>query len=92
MKEEKLYKKDTADFFDKIKDLCEIPVEIILGTADVVGLYPSIPHTEGLEVLQKCMTIFCIRRYPQKILYYGRLCIKKPFQSFPKSIWNCYWD
>ena len=63
-----MYKKDKADFFDKIKDLGEIPVEAILGAADLVGLYPSIPHTENLDVLQKCMTIFCIRRCPQKIL------------------------
>ena len=53
MKEEKSYIKDRADFLDKLKDLGEIPEGAILVTADVVGLYPSIPHTEGLEVLRK---------------------------------------
>ena len=53
MKEEKSYIKDRADFLDKLKDLGEIPEGAILVTADVAGLYPSIPHTEGLEVLRK---------------------------------------
>ena len=53
MKEGKSYIKDRADFLDKLKDLGEIPEGAILVTADVVGLYPSIPHTEGLEVLRK---------------------------------------
>ena len=53
MKEEKLCKKDTADFLDKVKDLGEIPEGAIAVTADVVRLYPSIPHTESLEVLHK---------------------------------------
>ena len=53
MKEGKSYIKDTADFLDKLKDLGEIRDGAILVTADVVGLYSSIPHTEGLEVLRK---------------------------------------
>ena len=53
MKEGKSYIKDTADFLDKLKDLGQVPEGAILVTADVVGLYPSIPHTEGLEVLCK---------------------------------------
>ena len=31
----------------------EVPERAILGTADAVGLYPSIPHTEGLEFPRK---------------------------------------
>ena len=52
MKEGKSYIKDTADFLDKLKDLGETPEGAILVTAYVVGLYPSIPHTEDLEVKQ----------------------------------------
>ena len=53
MKEGKPYIKYTADFFDKLKSLGEIPERAIPVTANVVGLYPSIPHTEGLGVLRK---------------------------------------
>ena len=53
MKEGKSYIKDRADFLDKLKDLGEITERAILVTADVVGLYPNIPHTKGLKVLGK---------------------------------------
>ena len=43
--------KDTGDFLDKIKHLGRIPENSFLVTADVVGLYPSIPHVAGLEAL-----------------------------------------
>ena len=36
-----------------MKAVNEIPKATILVTADVVGLYPSIPHDGGLEVLRK---------------------------------------
>ena len=47
------YIKDTGDFLEKLKRVEEIPKGTILVTADVVGLYPSIPHDGDLEVLQK---------------------------------------
>ena len=43
--------KDTGDFLGKSKAVGVIPKEKILIPADVVGLYPSIPHDEGLEAL-----------------------------------------
>ena len=64
MKEEKSHIKDTADFLDKLKDLDEITDGAIIGTADVVGLYPSIPHTEGLKVLRKQYGKFLHRKVP----------------------------
>ena len=35
----------------KLKGLGKVPENAILVTADVVGLYPSIPHEDGLEAL-----------------------------------------
>ena len=64
MKEGKSHIKDTADFLDKLKDLDEITDGAIIGTADVVGLYPSIPHTEGLKVLRKQYDKFLHRKVP----------------------------
>ena len=46
------YIKDTGDF-QKIKRLGKIPEGAILVTADVVGLYPNIPHDLGLQSLRK---------------------------------------
>ena len=53
MKQGESYIKDTGDFLKKFKTVEEIPKGAILVTADVIGLYASIPHDGGLEVLQK---------------------------------------
>ena len=47
------YFKDANGFLFKLKNLGKIPENAFLVTADVVGLYPSILHDEGLEVLRK---------------------------------------
>ena len=52
-REVKSYIKDTNDFLKKLRSLPNLPDDIILCTADVVGLYPNIPHDEGLSVLRK---------------------------------------
>ena len=49
------YIKDSGDFIRKIKNLKDIPEGAILVTADVVSLYPSIPHQAGLEALKKAL-------------------------------------
>ena len=45
--------KDTNHFLRKIKSLGQLPEEVILCTIDVAGLYPNIPHEEGLASLRK---------------------------------------
>ena len=57
------YIKDSNDFIKKIKYLKNIPDNAILVTADVVGLYPSIPHKAGLRALKELLD----RRQEKKI-------------------------
>ena len=52
MQEGKSYLRDTDDFLCKIKSLGPLPKDAILVTADVAGLYPSIPHSDGLNALK----------------------------------------
>ena len=52
-KQEESYIRDTADFLGKLKAAGEVPKGTILVTADVVGLYPSILHSEGLDIVKK---------------------------------------
>ena len=52
-REVKSYIKDTNDFLKKLRSLTDLPSDIILCSVDVVGLYPNIPHDEGLSALQK---------------------------------------
>ena len=49
----KSYIVDTNRFLNKIKKLGSLPVGAILCTMDVVGLYPNIPHGEGLASLRR---------------------------------------
>ena len=49
----KLFIKDTNDFLNKVRSLPKLPDNIILCRVDVVGLYPNIPHEEGLSALRK---------------------------------------
>ena len=48
----KSFVKDTNDFLRKISDLPPLSKDVIMCTVDVVGLYPNIPHEDGLEALK----------------------------------------
>ena len=48
----KSYIKDTNDFLKTIRDLPPLEEDTLLCTVDVVGLYPNIPHDEGLAALK----------------------------------------
>ena len=45
--------KDTNYFLKKLKELGSLPKNGILCTIDVVGLYSSLPHKEGLALIRK---------------------------------------
>ena len=47
------YIKDSNDFVKKIKYLKNIPDNALLLIADVVGLYPSVPHKAELKAFKK---------------------------------------
>ena len=47
--------KDTNDFLHKLKDIGTLPQDAILVTIDVVGLYPHIPHNEGLDAIRNVL-------------------------------------
>ena len=51
MRSAESYIRDPRDSFKKLKGLGSVPQNALLVTADVVVLYPSIPHQEGLEAL-----------------------------------------
>ena len=55
MQESWSYIKDSNDFIKKAKSLKNIPQDALLVTADVVGLYPSIPHEAGLKALKEAL-------------------------------------
>ena len=52
----KSYIKNTNHFLRKLKSLRKLPQGAILRTIDV-GLYPNIPHSEGLNSLQRFLKL-----------------------------------
>ena len=42
---------DTRDFVNHIQDLSDLPESSILVSSDVVGLFPHIPHEEGIKTM-----------------------------------------
>ena len=51
----KSYIKDTNDFLKKLRELPRLPDEFLLCTVDVVGLYPNIPHEDGLAAIREAL-------------------------------------
>ena len=49
------YIKDSGDFLKKIKNVGNIPENAILVAADVVGLYPNIPHSAAIKALSNML-------------------------------------
>ena len=55
MQSSRLHIKDSGNFIKKIKNIGTVLKYSILVTADVVGLYPSIPHEAGLKALERTL-------------------------------------
>ena len=51
----KTYIKDSTDFFKKFSSLPKIRKNCLLCNIDMLGLYPNIPHEEGLTALMKIL-------------------------------------
>ena len=62
------YLKDSGDFLKKMKNISSIPEDTILVTADVVGLYPSIPHTASLAALRDALDNREVKKIPKEDL------------------------
>ena len=50
--------KDTTDFLMKLESLGDLPEGTLIGTMDVIGFYPDIPHEEGLKSLKEIIQEF----------------------------------
>ena len=62
----KSYNKDTNHFLIKLKSLGVLPQGAILGTIDAVGLYPNIPHNEGLAFLRRFLELITNKWHPYR--------------------------
>ena len=87
MKSGKSYVKDTGDFLEKIKSLGRIPEDAFLVTADVVGLYPSIPHDVGLKALYEKLEERSDKKVPSADLVdMAEFVLKNNFFEFDSKV------
>ena len=87
MKEGESYIKDTGDFLNKIKNINAIPENPVLVTADLVGLYPSIPHQAGLEALREALDKRKTHKVPtSKLIKMAEFVLKNNYFQFSDKV------
>ena len=80
MQESWSYMKDSAHCMNKI---CQIGENVILVTADVVGLYPSIPHKARLKTLKNALEKRDQNNIPtKKLISVAKFVLKNNFFQF----------
>ena len=60
------YIRDSGHFLEMINNISTLQENSLLVTADVVGLYPSIPHQAGLTALKEALWNRSVKKSPQK--------------------------
>ena len=77
------YIKDFQDFINKSQKLGKIPDNAILVTADVVGLYPSIPYNIGLRATKETLEMREKKKIPtENLLQMAEFVLKNNFFEF----------
>ena len=75
------YIKDSNDLKSKIKNI-NIPNDALLVNADVVGLYPGIPHEAGLSTLREALDKRTRKEIPtENLIKMAEFVLKNNFLS-----------
>ena len=83
------YLKDSGDFLKKMKSINSIPEDNTLVTANIVGLYPSIPHTAGLAALRDALDNREVKKIPtEDLVKIEEFVLKNNYFEFNRSINN----
>ena len=82
------YIKDSNDFKSKIKNI-DIPNDDLLVTADVVGLYPSIPHEAGLSAIREALDKRTRKKIPtENLIKMAEFVLKNNFFEFDTNVYQ----
>ena len=68
MQNGKSYIRDSGHFLEKIKNISTLPENAVLVAADVVGLYPIIPHQADLSALKEALENRSAKKIPTETL------------------------
>ena len=85
MQNGKSYIRDSGHFLEKIKNISTLPENSALVTADVVGLYASIPHQAGLSALKEVLENRSVKKIPIKI---AKFVLKNNFFEFNNKVFQ----
>ena len=81
------YIRDFGDFIDEKKRIGKVPEGSFLVTADAVGLYPSIPHKEGILALKSKIKEQTSSRIPTNdLVKLAEFVLKNNFFEFNNEI------
>ena len=82
------YIKDSNDFKSKIKNI-DIPNDALLVTADVVGIYPSIPHEASLSALKEALDKRTRKEIPtENLIKMVEFVLKNNFFEFDTNVYQ----
>ena len=82
------YIKDSNDFKSKIKNI-DILNDALLVTADVVGLYPSIPHEACLSALREALDKRTRKEMPtENLIKMAEFVLKNNFSEFDTNLYQ----
>ena len=91
--EVKSYIKDTIDFLKKFCSLPNLLNDVILYNVDVGGLYPNIPHDEGLSALRKRLDFREEKDVTKStLLEFVEVVLKSNIFTFHKTNLKKKWD
>ena len=89
MQNGKSYIRDSGHFLEKIKNICTLPENAILLTADVVGLYPSIPHQAGLNALKEALENKSVKKIPiENLIKIAEFVLKNNLLEFNNKVFH----
>ena len=77
-----------------MKRIRKVPEGSFLVTADVVGLYLSIPHKEGILALKNKLEEQTSSKIPTNdLIKLAEFVLKTIFLNLTtKGLWYCYWN
>ena len=89
MQKGKSYIRDSGHFLEKIKNISTLPENAILVTADVVGLYPSIPHQAGLSALKEALENRSVKKIPtENLIKMAEFVLKNNLFEFNSKVFQ----